>query len=206
MYFCRILSSWCRKINLIIKQDILETERVIPLDNELINEIYTNIMTYLPKLPSALIILGLGSILIDFLNRMVTRIMKKFHLDEALIGFVKGFITFACWVFLVAIIFAVMGLPQISVAFSGSIALILVGVASNANSMIQDLLAGIFLIADHDFTVGAKVKVNNISGTVTSLDIKKTKIRDDDGNLHVVSNKTFDSSVYVIYPESEQNS
>ncbi len=176
------------------------------MDNELLNEIYTNIMTYLPKLPTAIIILGLGSIAIDFLNRVVAKIMQKFHLDEALIGFVKGFFTFACWVFLVAIIFAVMGLPQISVAFSGSIALVLVGVASNANSMIQDLLAGVFLIADHDFKVGAQIKINNISGTVTSLDIKKTKIRDVDGNLHVISNKTFDSSVYVIYQESEQDS
>ncbi len=172
------------------------------MDKGLLDEIYANVMVYLPKLPSAIIILGVGSLAINLVNRIVVRLMKRFRLDDTLIGFVKGFVTFTCWVFLASIIFAVMGLPQVSVAFSGSIALVLVGIATNANSMIQDLLAGIFLIADHDFKVGAQVKINNISGKVSSLDIKKTKIQDEEGNIHVISNKTFDSAVYIIYPNS----
>lgn len=116
--------------------------------------------------------------------------MQRFRLEAGVIGFVQAFITFACWVLLISVVFAVLGLPQISVAFSGSIALILVGVASNANSMIQDLLAGIFLIADPDFKVGAEVKVSSVEGTVVNLDIKKTKIMDADGKIHVVSNRT----------------
>ena len=72
------------------------------------------------------------------------------------------------------------------------------GIASNANSLIQDLLAGIFLIADTDFKVGAEVKINNVQGTVVGLDIKKTKIKDENGHIFVVSNKVFDGNIYEI--------
>lgn len=168
------------------------------MDMNLFTEIYNNIMEYLPKVPSAIIVLAFGSLLIKMLKKIADRVMHRLRLEEDIIGYIQAFLTFACWVFLISVIFAIMGFPQISVAFSGSIALILVGVASNANSMIQDLLAGIFLIADPDFKVGAQVSVNNISGTVVSLDIKKTKIRDAEGNIYVVSNKVFDGNVYVV--------
>ena len=72
--------------------------------------------------------------------------------------------------------------------------------------MIQDLLAGIFLIADPDFKVGAEVKVSSVEGTVVNLDIKKTKIMDADGKIHVVSNRTFDSSIYIIDGKVRDNS
>lgn len=176
------------------------------MSNEIISEVINETMNYLPKLPAAIVVLALGSILIKMLKSLVARIMRRFRLEETVIGFVQAFITFACWVFLISIIFALMGFPQISIAFSGSIALILVGIASNANSLIQDLLAGIFLIADPDFKVGVRIKVNNVDGTVSSLDIKKTKIRDEAGQIHVVSNKVFDNTVYIMDGIERNNS
>lgn len=176
------------------------------MHNDLIQEFYQQAVTYLPKLPAAIIVIGVGSLLIKLLKKIAGRLMQRFRLEAGVIGFVQAFITFACWVLLISVVFAVLGLPQISVAFSGSIALILVGVASNANSMIQDLLAGIFLIADPDFKVGAEVKVSSVEGTVVNLDIKKTKIMDADGKIHVVSNRTFDSSIYIIDGKVRDNS
>lgn len=169
-------------------------------------------MVYIPKLPSVILTLIIGVLLIKMLKKITERVMKRFRLDATVISFVIGFMTFACWVFLISIVFSILGFPQISIAFSGSIALVIVGVATNANSMIQDLLAGIFLIADPDFKVGARVKVTSVAGEVVRLDIKKTKIRDEEGNIYVVSNKVFDNNVYTIearrdkHVESNSNS
>lgn len=170
------------------------------MESDVLTQIYEKIMLYLPKLPVALIVLALGSYLIRLFKRFMAKILHRFRLEAGIIGFVQAFLSFACWVFLISIVFAVLGLPHISVAFSGSIALILVGIASNANNLIQDILAGIFLIADQDFKVGAHVKIGSIDGTVVSLDIKKTKIRDGDGQVHVISNRTFDTSTYTVCP------
>lgn len=165
---------------------------------EIINQALADLVNYGAKVPAALIIILFGWLFVRFLQRMLSRVMLLARLDRTLISFVGAFVSFAAWVFLISLIFSVLGFPQISIAFSGSIALIILGIASNANSMIQDLLAGIFLIADPDFMVGKFVRVTTISGEVVAVDIKKTKVRDSEGNLHVISNKVFDANVFVI--------
>ena len=82
--------------------------------------------------------------------------MKRFRLDT-LIGFVKGFVTLLVGIFSLNH-FCGYGFATGKCMLSGSIALVLVGIATNANSMIQDLLAEHISIADHDFKVGAQVK------------------------------------------------
>jgi len=171
---------------------------LIMTDTRIFTEIIDNIMVYIPKIPMVVFTLALGILLIRFIKKATIRIMNRMRLDTTIISFTTAFITFTLWVFLISLLFSILGFPQISVAFSGSIALILVGIASNANSLIQDLLAGIFLIADTDFKVGAEVKINNVQGTVVGLDIKKTKIKDENGHIFVVSNKVFDGNIYEI--------
>ena len=92
---------------------------------ELVTEALSDIAAYLPKLPSIIIVLGLGVFVIRFLQKAVVRLLRRLRLDDTLISFVNAFLTFACWVFLISIVFSILGFPQISVAFSGSIALIL---------------------------------------------------------------------------------
>jgi len=172
----------------------------IPLVSEMIREF----MTYLPKLPTLLLVVIIGVSLIRLVQRTTRRVLLFARLDKALVQFVTTFIAFAGWVFLISLIFSVLGFPQLSIAFSGSIALILLGIASNANHLIQDLLAGIFLIAEPDFTVGQRVRLNAIAGNIIGLDIKKTKVRDETGNIHVIPNKMFDANVFVIEPEQKE--
>ena len=71
--------------------------------------------------------------------------------------------------------------------------------ATGLNSVAQDLLAGIFLLSDEKFTVGIRVKAGGVEGTVEELTIRKTRIRDDNGELHTVPNRNVDSATYIIH-------
>lgn len=173
------------------------------MNYSIFGEIIDDFMLYVPKLPPLLLIIVVGSFVIRLLQRVLQKMMVITGLNTILLSFINAFLGFACWVFIISLSFSILGFPSISLAFSGSIALIIVGVASNASSLIQDLLAGIFLIAEPEFTIGTKVRVNNIVGTVVGLDIKKTKIMDLEGNIHVISNKVFDSSIYCIEKKVE---
>ncbi len=174
------------------------------METSIFQEIYLGVLGYLPKLPSVILVIGGGVFFIRFLKKAVTRVLLSVRIEQTIVHFVAASLSFACWVFLVSLIFSVLGFPQISLAFSGSIALVIVGIATNANSVIQDLLAGLFLLADPDFKVGCRVRVQSVVGEVVGVDIKKTKIRDDEGNLHVVSNKVFDSASFIIERQREQ--
>lgn len=157
-----------------------------------------DVVGFVLKMPSLLATVVVGFLVIQIIQRTVRRVMTITNLDPILISFVNAFIGFSCWVFVISVVFAILGFPHISVAFSGSIALVIIGLTSSANLLVQDILAGVFLIAEPEFTVGRTVRVNNITGIITGLDIKKTKIRDAAGDIHVVANKTFDTSVYII--------
>lgn len=172
------------------------------LQDDLVKETLSHIMEYLPKIPTVIIVLAIGVALIRLLQRVIGRMLEVAKVEHTLISFVITFVKFVCWVFLISFVFSILGFSQISLAFSGSVALVIMGVASNANSLVQDLLAGIFLLAEPEFKEGKMVRLNAVNGSIVGMDIKKTKIQDDQGNIHVVPNRMFDANIYVI--ESEE--
>ena len=64
-------------------------------------------------------------------------------------------------------------------------------------------MAGIFLITDEDFTVGRVIKTAGLEGTLKQVSIRKTKIVDNEGHLHVIPNRTIDGATYTIYPPAD---
>lgn len=71
----------------------------------------------------------------------------------------------------------------IAVAGVGSIA-----IAFGAQSLVQDLLTGIFILMEDQFGIGDFINIDGLSGTVESISIRTTRIRSTDGNLHIVPN------------------
>lgn len=66
-------------------------------------------------------------------------------------------------------------------------------VSLGAQSTIRDFLAGIFIILENQYRVGDVVNLSagvpgGVSGVVEDLTVRITKLRDMDGNLHIVSN------------------
>jgi len=61
-----------------------------------------------------------------------------------------------------------------------------------AQNTIKDFLAGIFIITENQYRVGDIVRLNaggqDVAGVVEDLTIRITRLRDLDGNLHVVKN------------------
>lgn len=61
-----------------------------------------------------------------------------------------------------------------------------------AQNTIKDYLAGIFVIAENQYRVGDIVQLYadgaNVSGVVEDITIRITKLRDLDGNVHIVQN------------------
>ena len=60
-----------------------------------------------------------------------------------------------------------------SLAFSGSLALIAMGLANSASSIVGDLFSGVTLIADDDFEIGQRVTAAGITGTLEAIDMRK---------------------------------
>lgn len=57
-----------------------------------------------------------------------------------------------------------------------------------AQSIIKDLLAGIFIIAENQVRIGDVVEIESASGTVEHITLRSTVIRDNSGNVHYLAN------------------
>ncbi len=66
----------------------------------------------------------------------------------------------------------------------------IIGVALGfgAQSLIKDLLSGIFIISENQYRVGDIVDIEGASGTVERIGTRSTVIRDIDGNVHYFPN------------------
>jgi small-conductance mechanosensitive channel len=122
---------------------------------------------------------------------------KKYgtHLDEekrehTLVSLFRTAAAVAIW--LIAIIVILWQLNINLAALMTGAGLIGIIVGFGAQSAIRDFLAGIFIIAENQYRVGDIVTLhtgsNDISGVVEDITIRITRLRDLDGNMHIVQN------------------
>ncbi|MEA1958388.1 MAG: mechanosensitive ion channel family protein [Chloroflexota bacterium] len=63
-----------------------------------------------------------------------------------------------------------------------------IAIGFGAQSLVKDLIAGFFIIAEGQYYVGDVVKTANISGVVEEINLRRTVLRDLDGIVHVIPN------------------
>lgn len=86
-------------------------------------------------------------------------------------------------------IFAVLkqlGVPDSSlvvVASAGSVA-----IGLGAQSVVTDMMEGFFILFEDHYAVGDVVTIQGITGTVESVTLRSTKLRDAMGSVHIIPN------------------
>jgi small-conductance mechanosensitive channel len=63
-----------------------------------------------------------------------------------------------------------------------------IAVGFGAQYLVRDLIAGIFIIAENQYRTGDVVTIAGISGLVESINLRRTVLRDLDGEVHVIPN------------------
>lgn len=161
-------------------------------------------LDYVSKIPSAILTLLIGYFILRAVKGIVGGATSVAKIDGTMRSMILSTVGFAGWVLIIAAALSVMQLHQLSLALGGSIALVAMALATGLNSVAQDLLAGIFLLADEQFNVGVRTKAGGVEGIVEELTIRKTRIRDADGHLHTVPNRSVDSGTYIIYKDDDE--
>ncbi|HKZ30577.1 MAG TPA: mechanosensitive ion channel family protein [Acidimicrobiia bacterium] len=63
-----------------------------------------------------------------------------------------------------------------------------VAVGFGAQSMVKDVIAGFFILAEDQFGIGDVVRIAGVTGSVVDMRLRITVLRDLDGNAHYVPN------------------
>jgi len=160
--------------------------------------ILTSAINYLPAIAKVIVILLVAVVLIRVATALLRRSLALGKLDQTMVGLTTSAARFLLWVMVIAAVMKTLGFNEVSVAVAGTTALIAMALASGASGTTTDILAGMFLVSDPDFKVGKRVIAGGVEGVVREVNIRKTRIMDDAGNLHVLPNRSVDTATYVI--------
>ncbi|WP_317367858.1 mechanosensitive ion channel family protein [uncultured Tyzzerella sp.] len=107
---------------------------------------------------------------------------KRQTLSEVLASVVK----YTVWFIAICSVLTNFGVnvtSLIAVAGVGSVA-----IGFGAQSLVQDIITGMFILFEDQFGVGDIITVDRLTGTVESIGLRSTKIRSADGDLHIIPN------------------
>lgn len=117
---------------------------------------------------------------------IVSLFMRKNHRSETLGRLIVSAITYASVIVAVFLILSAWGVQQATLlAAAGILGL---AVSFGAQSLIEDIFAGLFIIFEKQFLVGDVIQVGNHRGIVREIGIRITKIEDVNGDVLIINN------------------
>lgn len=157
-------------------------------------------LAFLMHIGIILLKIGLTFVICWFLIRIVNHIMKKFFQAQtkkqrlamterkaktlnSITSSVVKYVIYFIGIFTVLTFIGVDPKSMLVVASAGSVA-----IGLGAQSVVTDMLEGFFILFEDHYAVGDIVTIQNITGTVESVTLRSTKIRDPQGSVHIIPN------------------
>lgn len=63
-----------------------------------------------------------------------------------------------------------------------------VAIGFGAQSLIKDIISGFFIIMEDQYVVGDLITIENMTGTVEQMELRVTRLRNFNGDLHIIPN------------------
>ena len=135
------------------------------------------------------VIVIIVNILLSLLAKISFEAKKTITIYYLLLNLVK-------WVIAIAAVFVIMaawGADTTLMLASAGVLTLIIGLGSQA--LVQDILAGIFIVFEGDFQVGDIVIIDGWRGEVKCIGIRTTKLVDAGGNIKIMNNADIRSIV-----------
>jgi small-conductance mechanosensitive channel len=157
------------------------------------NDLLNFVQNGLPKLVVAVVLAFLFQALISFFVRGMRRRADKLvgNAQRAAQLRTMASILRATSYFLVGFYLLTQLLATLGVSlgpFIASAGVIGLGISFGAQSIFKDMLTGIFILVENQYSVGDTIKIAGLTGTVEDLSLRVTKLRDGDGTVYIVPN------------------
>lgn len=152
-----------------------------------VNTVSTFAVNYSFQILGAIIILILGWVSSNWIQRAILKFCKRVHLDITLSKFFAGLGKTIVLVFVIIIALGKFGItvaPFIAalgaVAFGGTLAL---------QGPLSNYAAGITIILTRPFVVGDTIRIKGVQGVVDEIKLAYTRLSNEDGEIITIPNK-----------------
>lgn len=165
------------------------------------NEILIKASSIIGEKGLKILIIIVGAILFTlFIRFIINQLTKsKFYKDlfkkiepkkrlNTFITIAKNSLTALIIIISLFLIFDILLRPIELTAILASAGVIGAILGFGAQSLIKDILNGVFILFENQYVIGDTIKVGDIVGTVEDITLRITSIRDIEGHLHYIPN------------------
>ena len=158
-------------------------------DNQAINDIYHNI----PTVILCAQILFLSWVVLKILQFVSTKTLSHSKGGITASKLINSFLKYIMAILAMMLILKAFGVNTAALIASAGILSLVIGLG--AQSLIADIIAGMFMVFESEFQVGDMVVIDGWRGTVDEIGIRSTRIIDAGGNVKIVNNSNITSVV-----------
>ncbi len=161
------------------------------IPERIVSEFVADIVTVLPTLLSGFVFLTLAYIFIRLVRAVLGSVLGRLYADEQqlIVDLVVTVVSVFLWFGAGLTLFKIVGMDDVAASLGTATGFVALGVAFALKEMIADTVAGVYLLQDPDFNEGDLVTTASVTGTVTGIDLRKTRVRSENGDLVVLANR-----------------
>lgn len=133
-------------------------------------------------------------------SRIIRKTIKKHHheasaraekqREDTIIQIISGILNVLVWPIAFMAILSQIGFDIAPLLAGAGVAGVALGFG--AQTLVKDLIAGLFIIVENQYRVGDVVEIADTAGVVEGITLRVTILRDLDGNVHHVPNGSID--------------
>lgn len=153
-----------------------------------VSSIGTTVINHLPVLVTSLIWIVVIYAVSRILRVIFKVRMKKSSRLKTVFSLLDGFVKYGCAIAIIILILKVVGVNTTALIASVGVLTLVVGLG--AQPLIADIIAGIFIVFEDEYSVGEIITINGFRGTVVEIGIRSTKILDAAGNIMIINNNS----------------
>ena len=162
------------------------------------NNLSVDLTAMIWNIGKIILILLVGRLFVVLLQRLVKRILKKTAEKNRLSSFSQRIDTFQSvicsvikYVIYFFVITSILGVLGLSATVSSLLATAGIGgvaIAFGAQGLVKDIITGLFLLFEDQFTVGETVQIDGEKGVIEAITLRSTRIRKPSGEITTVPN------------------
>lgn len=135
---------------------------------------------------NGLLLLTVLLILEGIVSFILDRVKPRANRGKTMIALAKNIMRYAVILIAVCIVLTMMAVDIVTILAGLGIVALIIGFG--AESLIADVVTGMFILIDNQYNIGDIIEVNGFRGTVTDISVRTTALTDVGGNVKIINN------------------
>ena len=154
-------------------------------------EVLRGIEGAIPRLVTGLLFAVVAYAAIRLLLTVVGRVLGAYYSDREALVVQLGVTVIGVFLWFGAALafLKIVGFGDIAASLGTAVGFVALGVSYALSEMVEDTVAGVYLLRDPDFEAGDRVVVGNTEGIVTAIELRKSRFELDNGDTLVLANR-----------------